>query len=215
MVTLTELWPLYSLSIESPRLRLRVSRDEDLPGIVEAVLAGIHDPSVMPFGTPWTDAPREQLVRNTLKHFWRLRAGVSPENWDLPLTVTLDEKVIGVQNIGARNFALTKSINTGSWLTQKYQGQGLGKEMRAAVLLFAFDHLGAEVAHSSAALWNSSSLGVSRSLGYTPGTIRRLEIRPGEVDETQDVSLAKADFIRPEWSIKMAGLGEAKAELGS
>lgn len=42
----------------------------------------------------------------------------------------------------------------------------IGKEMRAAVLSLAFDHLGAEVASSGAWEWNATSLGVSRALGY-------------------------------------------------
>ena len=57
-------------------------------------------------------------------------------------------------------------MDTGSWLGRRFQGRGLGKEMRAAVLGFAFDGLGAEVAETSAFLDNLPSNGVSRALGY-------------------------------------------------
>ncbi len=59
---LTEVWPLFGLSIATPRLTLTPVRDDQLPGLIDAILAGIHDPSVMPFsipcgptrpGTPW------------------------------------------------------------------------------------------------------------------------------------------------------------------
>jgi hypothetical protein len=49
MTTLSDVWPLFGLKIISPRLELRLVRDEDLPGVIDAALAGIHDPAVMPF----------------------------------------------------------------------------------------------------------------------------------------------------------------------
>ena len=49
MTTLSEVWPLFSLRITTPRLELRPVRDEDLPGVIDAALSGIHDPGVMPF----------------------------------------------------------------------------------------------------------------------------------------------------------------------
>ena len=57
-------------------------------------------------------------------------------------------------------------MHTGSWLGREHQGRGLGKEMRAAVLGFAFDGLDALVAETSAFLDNGPSNGVSRALGY-------------------------------------------------
>ncbi len=40
-------------------------------------------------------------------------------------------------------------------------------------MLFAFDHLRAEVAESDAAVWNKASLGISYSLGYQDTGLRR------------------------------------------
>jgi len=64
---LAGVWPLFGLSIATPRLTLTPVRDDQLPGLADAILAGIHDPSVMPFSIPWTDAPREALVRESPK----------------------------------------------------------------------------------------------------------------------------------------------------
>lgn len=62
MTRLEDVWPLFGLLISTPRLTLNPVRDEQLPGLIDAVLAGIHDPAVMPFGVPWTDAPCSSLI---------------------------------------------------------------------------------------------------------------------------------------------------------
>jgi RimJ/RimL family protein N-acetyltransferase len=49
--------------------------------------------------------------------------------------------------------------------------------MRQAVLAFAFDHLGAEVAESGAFLDNPASSRVSEAIGYEPNGIDRLAPR--------------------------------------
>jgi len=213
MLGLTEVWPLFGLAISSPRLELRPARDEDLPGIVEAALSGIHDPAVMPFSVPWTDGTREEIIRNTVKHQWHLRAGVAPDNWTLNFVVKHGGVPIGMQSVGTHDFSVRKTVATGSWISRQHHGQGLGKEMRAAVLLFAFDHLGAEVAESGAAVWNHSSLGVSRSLGYTFTGIKRVVARPGELTEEQEVRVTPAEFKRPDWNVTITGLDAAKKEL--
>jgi RimJ/RimL family protein N-acetyltransferase len=213
MSTLSDVWPLFGLTIRSPRIELRLVLDEDLPGVVDAALAGIHDPAVMPFSVPWTDAPREVLIRETAKHQWRSRTSVEPDNWTLNFVVRHDGVPIGIQDMTSRHFSVTRSVATGSWLSRSYQGQGLGKEMRAAVLLFAFDHLGAEVAESDAAVWNQASLGVSRSLGYQNSGIKRVVARPGELTEQQGVRLVREDFIRPPWDVQVEGLDAARRDL--
>jgi RimJ/RimL family protein N-acetyltransferase len=120
-----------------------------------------------------------------------------------------------MQDLAGRHFSITKTVTTGSWLSQAYQGRGLGKEMRAAVLLFAFDHLGAEVAESDAAVWNQSSLGVSHSLGYRDTGIKRVVARPGELTEVQEVRLGREEFNRPDWNVAVEGLEAAQRGLFS
>lgn len=175
---LRDIWPLFGLELHTPRLVLRPASDEDIPGLVEAALAGIHDPSVMPFSAPWTDQTPDVLAREMARWHWSNRAGVTPESWTVLFAVLLDGRPVGVQDVAANNFAAVKTVSTGSWLTQSVQGRGLGQEMRAAVLQFAFDHLGAERALSGAAVWNESSLGVSRALGYRENGVDRATGRP-------------------------------------
>lgn len=61
---------------------------------------------------------------------------------------------------------MLKTVTTGSWLGRAFQGRGIGKEMRAAVLALAFDHLDAEFATSASFADNPASAEVSRALGY-------------------------------------------------
>lgn len=213
MTTLSQVWPLFSLRILTPRLELRPVRDEDLPGVIDAALAGIHDPGETPFDVPWTDAPREVLIRETAKHQWRIRAGVGPDNWALNFVVSHNGIPIGMQDLSAAHFSVRKTVTTGSWLSQEYQGRGFGGEMRAAVLLLAFDHLGADIAESAAAVWNKPSLGVSRSLGYRNGGIKRVVARPGELTEQREVRLERAEFVRPKWNLTVEGLDAARRDL--
>jgi RimJ/RimL family protein N-acetyltransferase len=209
---LFDVWPLFRLRLLTPRLELRIVRDEDLGALADAALAGVHDPAVMPFGNAWTDAPDCDLVRGMARWHWGQRSQVSVEDWNLNFAVLRDGVPIGVQDVRAEHFALRRTVSSGSWMTRAQQGQGLGTEMRAAMLLFVFDHLGAEVAESSAAEWNTASLGVSRRLGYRDNGVTRIEAR-GQVQVERRVRLVPEDFVRPEWTLTVEGAQEARAEL--
>jgi RimJ/RimL family protein N-acetyltransferase len=76
--------------------------------------------------------------------------------------------LVGVQDVFAQHLTTTRTVTTGSWLVQRAQGQGIGKEMRAAVLHFAFAGLSAVEAYTDAFEDNPASLGVTRALGYEP-----------------------------------------------
>jgi RimJ/RimL family protein N-acetyltransferase len=115
--------------------------------------------------------------------------------------------------VGAKNFATLKTVSTGSWLKQSVQGRGLGKEMRAAVALYAFDWLGAEIAESEAASWNEASLGVSRSLGYELNGITR-KAWGTQVETVQHVRLTPETFKRPDWTLQVKGHEPAAKFLG-
>jgi len=159
-------WPLFDLRVRTEHLELRVATDDDFPGLLDAIDAGIHDPAFMPFAVPWADLPEPERTRNAVQHWWRARAGLTPEQWNLPLMVTRDGQALGFQDVMAEHFAVLRMVTTGSWLRQDVQGQGIGKEMRAAVLHLAFAGLGADAACSSAFAGNDASARVSEALGY-------------------------------------------------
>jgi RimJ/RimL family protein N-acetyltransferase len=204
MTTISDVWPLFGLTLATPRLELRPVQDDDLPALVEAASTGIHEAGRNPFSTAWAEAPLEELGPRMAQWHWRCRAESSPESWTLLLGIWHGNELIGCQDVGAKDFGTLKTVTTGSWLKQSVQGQGLGKEMRAAVVLYAFDWLGAEVAESEAALWNESSLGVSRSLGYDLNGITRKAWGP-KVETVQHVRLTPDSFKRPDWELRVEG----------
>lgn len=211
---LEQIWPLFGLEITTPRLVLRPVRDSDLVDLAQAALDGIHAPEVMPFARPWTDAAPEDLPQNLAAYQWSLRGRVAPHDWTVAFAVQFDGRVIGSQDLAASNFTDRRTVRSGSWLTQSAQGQGLGTEMRAAILMFAFDTLGAEWAESGAASWNQASLTVSQKLGYVPNGRTRVVSRAGDPVDEQRVRLARNDFVRPDWSISVRGADAALAQLG-
>src|SRR5580693_3457468 len=102
----------------------------------------------MPFLYPWTDEPSPQLERGMLQWGWRHRAEWTPDNWTFNGAVFVGGDVVGVQSVMATDFAIRRVVKTGSWLGLEHHGHGIGKEMRAAILHFAFEVLDAQEAHS-------------------------------------------------------------------
>jgi RimJ/RimL family protein N-acetyltransferase len=168
MAHLSHPWPLFDLRIRTSRLELRSPTDEDLEALLEVARDGVHDPRLMPFAVAWTDQPSPAFERSFLQFFWRARASWAPEAWKLPLAVVHGGQPVGIQEIWATDFPTRRVVETGSWLGLRHQGQGLGTEMRAAVLYLAFEGLGASAALSGALEGNEASRRVSEKLGYQP-----------------------------------------------
>lgn len=159
-------WPLFDLRIRTTRLEIRLPTDEDLDVLAHVAKKGVHDPATMPFLKPWTDQPSPLLERGMLQWAWRHRAEWTPQKWTFNGAIVFNGTLVGVQDIGAEDFASLRSVKTGSWLGLEHQGQGIGKEMRAAMLYFAFEGLGALEANSGGFADNAPSMNVSRSAGY-------------------------------------------------
>ena len=209
-----EHWPLRHLVLRTPRLELRPDDDRGLDELVEAAYGGVHPPEEMPFGEEWTDADPRYLGRGILQYYWSQRAALAPERWSVHFLVRLDGRVVGTQRLGARDFTVTRAVDTGSWIGLRHQGRGIGTEMRAAVLLFAFDHLGAEAARSAANAENPRSLGVSRRLGYRRDGTETV-VRRGRRTEDVRLVVTRSSLARPEWTLDVAGFGEeCRALLG-
>ncbi|MEU7131951.1 GNAT family protein [Streptomyces sp. NPDC046261] len=170
-------WPLYGLRITTPRLELRLP-DLPLLDAVSAVAAdGVHDPAEMPFLYPWTDGTPAERARATFQHLLGTVAEWRPEKWTLSLAVLCEGEPVGRQDLTAVDFAVTREIETGSWLGLAHQGRGIGTEMRAAVAHLAFEGLGARYMTSAAMPDNPRSLGVSRRLGYRPDGLLVASVR--------------------------------------
>jgi RimJ/RimL family protein N-acetyltransferase len=213
--TLETAWPLFGLRLWSEHLELRLPTDDELPGFIDLAKRGIHPPDEMPFGVAWSTVPSPAFERAFVQHHWQMRALWTPESWTLNLLALLDGVAIGTQTIHADAFAVHRTVDTGSWLGQAYQGRGLGKEMRAAVLGFAFDGLGARFAESSAFLDNAASDAVSRSLGYEENG--RTTLAPqGVAREMQRFRMSVERWrSRPRPALRIEGLDACRDLFGA
>lgn len=199
-------WPLFDLRITTPRLEIRHPTDDDLYRLLEVSEAGIHDPATMPFSVAWTDRPLPERHRESLQWWWSKRAQWRPDHWAFTGAVFVDGAPVGVQDLAAVAFRQRRLVTTGSWLGRAHQGQGLGKEMRAAILHLAFDGLGALEAHTSAFPDNAPSVGVTRALGYVDNG-HDIGLRRGERARQLRFVLDRATWsARPRPDITITGL---------
>jgi RimJ/RimL family protein N-acetyltransferase len=164
---LAGLWPLFGLLIETPRLRLRLPRQDELPALAQAArdIVGPDGPRLQ---MSWMYGGSPGMERHLLQRHWRALAHWKPASWHLPLAVFLADDPIGVQDLWADKFAQRRSVGTGSWITRARQGRGYGTEARAAVLDLVFGHLDAAEALTEYIEGNDASERVSRKLGYIP-----------------------------------------------
>jgi RimJ/RimL family protein N-acetyltransferase len=187
------IWPFAALRVTTPTVELRYPDDDDLVAIARLAAEGIHDRATMPFSVPWTRAESPELERNVLQHTWGRRSSLTRDDWSLPFAVRVDGAPVGVQDLFAKHFAVRRTVETGSWLVRRAQGRGIGTEMRAAVLHFAFAGLGAEEALSGSFADNPASATVSRHNGYEPNGEEIVD-REGEPARMQRWVLTRAKW---------------------
>src|SRR6478609_1717012 len=112
-MSLSDVWPLFDLQVNTPRLELRYPSDEDIAELAErGAVDGVHDASFMPFGVEWTDVPPPLLQRNSAQHMWVLRANWRPDNLACNLVCVVGGRVIGAQAATAENFAVLRTAQT-------------------------------------------------------------------------------------------------------
>lgn len=174
---IAEYFPPLGLRLTTPRLELRLPDLEDMASLARVATEGVHDPDTMPFVEPWTDQPPDRLALGVIQHNLGVLASWKPENWGLNLVVVHQGTVVGIQDMRGQDFAVTRQVNTGSWLGRAHQGGGIGTEMRAAVLHLAFAELGAVAALSPVFEGNTASERVAERLGYRPDGIDLVEVR--------------------------------------
>jgi RimJ/RimL family protein N-acetyltransferase len=202
--------PLWDLRVLTPRLELRLPTEDELTELFRVAEGGIHPPEEMPFYVPWTDDLRLDAFLEFHRGSWE---AWRPEKWSLNLVAFLEGKPIGSQGIEAAEFAERREVETGSWLGAPYQGKGLGKEQRAAVLELAFTGLGAEAAVSGSFMHNVKSQRVSETLGYRLTGTRTMQSR-GEAVEHYDYRLDRAGWRCPV-RVELTGLEPALPLFGA
>jgi RimJ/RimL family protein N-acetyltransferase len=188
-------FPPARIRVVTPRLELRLPNDHELMAVVDVALDGIHDPSVMPFATPWSDSPREALPVTMLQWNWSQRASFAPEKWNMLLGVFVDGNIVGMQDLAASSFGVRREVDSGSWLGQRHHGRGIGTEMREAMLHLAFEGLGAQAANSGYVDGNAASQRVSEKVGYERNGVRRIEQRRGPTAPGGETATAATEVL--------------------
>ncbi|MFI9487388.1 GNAT family N-acetyltransferase [Promicromonospora sp. NPDC052451] len=159
--------PTFGLRIRWDDLELHLPDDAEALALADLAADGVHDPEVASFSWPWTRGTRQDVVRHVLAHQWKNRARTAADDWTLSLAVFRSGEIVGEQQISAKNFQVTRSGLTGSWLGLRHHGQGIGTRMRLVALHLAFEGLDAAEMVSEAYEDNPASNAVSRRLGYT------------------------------------------------
>lgn len=175
-------WPLFDLELTSARLVLKCTRDDHFDGLFEAMHEGVHPPGVESASFPPTRLTGAELETFAAQSWWRNRSGWKPEDWWLDLTVFERSEPavpIGMQTIAGGDFPTRREISTASWLARSSQRRGLGREMRAAALHFAFGSLEAISAVSEAFPENIASQRVSEACGYLPDGVEIVDSTGG------------------------------------
>jgi RimJ/RimL family protein N-acetyltransferase len=137
-LVLIDHWPLLGLRLTSPGLELRLPSGEELGELADLAADGMHGPRSVPFLVSWPGLPPAERARALVQRHWRRRGDWSPDDWSHDLAVFADGRVAGQQEISGRDYRILREVSTFSWLGLRYQGQGLGTQMRAAVLPLAF-----------------------------------------------------------------------------
>jgi RimJ/RimL family protein N-acetyltransferase len=160
--------PIHRLRLRTERLELRLPDFEELGALADAAAAGVHDPDFMPFSVPWTEGGPAKTARSVALWYHRAIGRWDEQHWGFPFVVFYEGGPIGSQTLAGNRFAITREVDSGSWIGRAHQGKGIGTEMRAAVLHLAFAGLGAETAKSGSYVGNDASEHISRRLGYRP-----------------------------------------------
>jgi RimJ/RimL family protein N-acetyltransferase len=173
-------WPFFDLRITSGEVLLRGATDADLE-VLESVVPDDLEMNPANERFPLLSAEADKK-RQLVTEMWKHRGTWSPDAWCLDLAVELDGRVVGVQALEAEQFPLLRTVDSFSWLATQVRGRGLANLMRAGILALAFDHLGADVAVSSARTDNAPSLAVSYRLGYVDNGLSRTNTPTGPFD---------------------------------
>lgn len=214
---LNAVMPTFGLRVRWNDLELRLPDDVELLALASLAADGVHNPAAAPFSWPWTRGTDEEVMRNVLAHQWKNRGRTAADDWALSLAMFCSGEIVGEQQISAKDFQVTRSALTGSWLGLRHHGQGLGTRMRLMALHLAFEGLDAAEMVSEAYDDNPASNAVSRRLGYTANG-SRITAREGHpVIEnshrmTRELWDARPDELRPE--IALDGVSSVRQLFG-
>jgi len=175
-------------TLESPRLRLRHYRDDD----VDALYTLQSDPQVMRYWSypAWTE--RRQAEERLQEIYRQLREN---DGYMWVVAERDSDRMIGQAVLFSLNRA-QRMAETGYSLMTAYQGRGLAQEAMRLALGFAFDELGMERIEADIDPRNVRSCRLVERLGFVrEGTLRERWRVNGEVCDTALYGLLRREFV--------------------
>lgn len=213
MGSIVDAFPVMGLRVAAGALELRGIDDETIAGLIEVARRGVHPPEQMPFLVPWTDTPPGEFAIKFAQYHWGVRTEFSRDRWRLDLAVWWQGVLVGSQGFATRDYLVTRTGETGSWIGMEHQGKGIGTRMRQAMCAFVFDCLDAQEITSGAAMDNPASHAVSRKVGYRLNGVQRTVRRGLEMSVQQKFILSPGDLVRgPELVVE--GLAPVRRLIG-
>jgi RimJ/RimL family protein N-acetyltransferase len=196
-------WPFFDLRIRCGEVLLRGATDADLEVLQSVIPDDLEmNPANATFAGLSTEDDR---CRQLVCDMWKHRGAWSVDAWCLDLAVEVEGRVVGVQALEGEQFPQLKTVDSYSWLASEVRGRGLARLMRTGALALAFDHLGAEIAVSSARTDNAPSLAVSYRLGYVDNGLART-VTPTGPFELQYVRLTRDAWLASGGTAEVSGI---------
>jgi RimJ/RimL family protein N-acetyltransferase len=189
-------WPVLDIRLGIGDLELSPMTEADLGPLADLLPDDLElDPAATTYAGQ-TALLTDRIARGTVVHqgYWKAYGTWSPEAWRLSFVVRQGGAFIGVQELEGNDFARLRTLDSSSFLVVAARGQGLGQQMRQAVLALGFGPLGAQAAVTEAWHDNHASLGVSRALGYLPNG-EALHRRGDGTDTMVHLRLTRADWV--------------------
>lgn len=185
-------WPFFDLSLTVGDVVLRGATDADLDPLLAILPDDLEqDPGAERFSGMDAGSDRRRIFTAEI---WKHRGTWTPRSWCLDLLVEVGGELVGLQALEGDDFPTLGTVDSFSWLATTARGRGTAIAMRAAVLGFAFEHLGAVAAVSSATMGNAPSLAVSRRLGYADNGVS-LTDSPSGVVQLQHLRLTRERWL--------------------
>lgn len=211
---LVDLWPQYGLLISTPRLELRLPREEEIAALALVAAKGVHPPNERPFLTPWTEGSPEDRAQHVLRWHWSDLGEWNVAAWGLGLGVFRHGEPLGMVTLRARDFVVVREVTTSSWLGIEHQGKGYGTEARTGLLTLAFEYLGARAARTEVFQDNAASQGVSRKLGYEGDGIS-VDARGDEAVVSDRLRLSREKWAQEDHvAVKVDGMASCRPMFG-
>ena len=206
-------WPMFDLRLTTPDLQLRHLTEGDLASLADILP---DDAEQDPSSTSYPGLDRDRN-RGVVLHqdYWRARGSWRPDSWALSFGVFRAGELVGYQGLEGDDFARLRTVDSSSFLAAAVRGQGLGKQMRAAVLALAFGALGARFAITSAWTDNHASLAVSRALGYVDNGVSAHQ-RGETAGEMAHLRLTREQWLTSGWGdrVVVAGIEDCMTFFG-